>query len=858
MAAFYPAGGLRSATPLASHHPVRACVRLLCCLGLLTSALALDWTGLHPVGDLSGLTRREHGLELSCADGSLIQLTVLAPDLVRVRTLFPGQQAAPDHSWAIARADWPVVPCQIREDAETVTVATMELEIVLRRHPLLVEFRDAVSHRRINADERPAARDPRTGRLAAAKRLGLDEHFYGLGEKAAPLDRRRGEFTLWNSDTPAYGLGQDPLYQSIPFYLGWEDGRAYGLFYDNSCRTTFDFGHSGQASAGYTAEGGVLDYYFFAGPGMKKILGRYTELTGRLPLPPLWALGNQQCRYSYYPDTMVEEIARQYRRRDLPLDVLYLDIHHMNGYRVFTWNPERFPDPAGLAARLGQQGIRLVAIVDPGVKYQPVTGPVPPTPAQDPGRGPQEQSYYVFNEGTQRDFFLRRQDGSLYLGEVWPGKAVFVDFTRADARRWWGGLHRALLEQGVAGIWTDMNEPADFADRTGASQKDVVFDDLGAKTLYPQNRNLFALNMARATYEGLQALQPDRRPFVLTRAGYAGIQRYATMWTGDNTATFESLALNIPMFASLGLSGESFVGADLPGFIGRGDGELLARSYEVGFLAPLCRNHAANEDYDHEPWRYGAAYEAIVRKYLKLRYRLLPFLYTTLEEAHRTGVPLFRPLLLNFQDDPSTLNLDDEFMIGEALLAAPALHARARARDVYLPGGRWYDFWTGAPLAGGRMFAVELPLDHLPLYVRGGSILPSTEPMSHTGEKPWNPLYFDIYPDEQGTAQGSLYEDDGLTPAYGRGVIRRTVVDYARTGATARLTVAAPQGPYQPGPRWLDFAVHAAAASQVILDGRPLARLHPAEPAAGLWTDAAGVLHVRFADDSRPHWLEFR
>ncbi|MFI5336330.1 MAG: glycoside hydrolase family 31 protein [Opitutales bacterium] len=836
---------------------MRACLSLLCGFGLLTSAVALDWSGLRPAGDVTGVVRRERGVELACADGTAVRLTVLAPDLVRVRTLFAGQPAAPDHSWAVARTAWDSVSWQVREEAAAVTLTTPEIEVVVHRHPLLLEFRDAATHRVINTDERAMARDPQTGRVAAAKRLGLDEHFYGLGEKAARLDRRRGEFVMWNSDTPGYTEGTDPIYQSIPFYLGWEDGRAYGLFYDNSNRSTFDLGHSGQDYAGYSADGGVLDYYFFYGPGLKKILGRYTELTGRMPLPPLWALGNQQCRYSYYPDSMVAEIARQYRARDLPLDVLYLDIHYMNGFRVFTWNPERFPDPAALTAALDRQGIKVVTIIDPGVKYQPPAAGAP-APGAEPDRGPQDQSYYVFNEGMAHDYFLHRQDGSLYIGEVWPGKAVFVDFTREDARRWWGGLFHSLMDRGVAGIWTDMNEPADFADRTGAIYKDVVFDDLGAKTLYPQNRNVFALNMARATYEGLRALRPDRRPFVITRAGYAGVQRYSTMWTGDNNATFPSLALNIPMFASLGLSGEAFVGSDLPGFIGRGDGELLARSYELAFLVPLCRNHAAVDDYDHEPWRYGTAYEDIVRRYLKLRYRLLPFLYTTLEEAHRTGVPWFRPLLLNFQDDPNTLNLDDEFMVGDALLAAPVLHAGERARDVYLPRGRWFDFWTGASVAGGNLFRTEAPLDHLPLYVRGGSIVPSTEPMNYTGEKPWDPLRFDIYPDDFGTAAGSLYEDDGATPAYEKGACRRTEAAYVRSAGVARLTVT-PTGPYRPAPRQLEFAVHETPApNRVSLDGQDLPRLRAGDPGPGHWVDPAGALHLRFADDARSHLLEFR
>lgn len=837
---------------------VRKYVSLLALLGLLTSAMALDWSGLRPVGAATLVSRRDRGIELGCAGGDSIQFTVLAPDLIRVRTVFAGQQTDPDHSWAVARTDWEPVSWQVREEPTVITLSTAEIEVVVQRDPLLIEFRDAKTHQRINADQRSVARDPRTGRIAAAKQLGFDEHFYGLGEKAARLDKRRGKFVMWNSDTPGYVEGTDPIYQSIPFYLGWEDGRVYGLFYDNSHRTTFDLGFTGQEAAQYEAENGVLDYYFFWGPSMKKVIGRYTELTGRMPLPPLWALGHQQSRYSYYPASMVEEVARQYRARDLPLDVLYLDIHYMNEYRVFTWDPVRFPDPSALTKTLGEQGVKLVTIIDPGVKYQP-PAPGAKDAATKPGLAPQHDSYYVFNQGLAHDYFLRRKDGSLYIGEVWPGKAVFVDYTREDARRWWGELHHALVDSGVAGVWTDMNEPSDFVDKSGESQKDVVFDDQGAKSLYAKNRNIFALNMARATYEGLQRLQPDKRPFVITRAGYAGVQRYSTMWTGDNNTTFDALALNIPMFASLGLSGQAFVGSDLPGFIGRGDGELLARGYELATFVPLCRNHGAIDIYDHEPWRYGKPYEDIVRKYLKLRYRLLPFLYTTLEEAHRTGLPLFRPLLLNFQDDPTLLNLDDEFMVGDALLAAPVLRAGERAREVYLPKGRWYDFWTAMPVAGGALQRVDAPLGHMPLYVRGGSIIPSTEPMNHTGEKPWNPLRFGVYPDDEGRAAGSLYEDDGASPAYLSGQSRRTQLRSFREANETVVVLEAPAGAYRPAARNFELQLHALpACTTVRVDGAELPAT-PANSAGSGWhrLDERTVV-LRLTDDGRAHEIRLR
>ena len=833
---------------------------------LLASALlvapelpAAETSAPRPLGAVASVERLERGVRLACADGASLAVTLLAPDLVRVRARFPGQTPVKDHSWAVAKTDWPALDWQLEEAADHLTLRTAELHVVIRRDPVLVEFREAATGRVINADHRPVARDPETGRVTADKKLGFDEHFYGLGEKAARLDKRRGKFVMWNSDTPGYEEGKDPIYQSIPFYLGLERGAAYGLFYDNAHRSTFEFGHLSQETADWSAEGGELNYYFFHGPSLKKVVSRYTELTGRMPMQPLWALGHQQSRYSYYPDKLVEHIAAEYRRRRLPLDVLYLDIHYMDAYRVFTWDRTRFPDPDGLMRRLDQQGLKVVTIVDPGVKHQP-----PPPGFKDPEKdrdlAPSDQSYYVYNEGLAGDYFLRQSDGSLYIGEVWPGPSVFVDYTREDARRWWGDLHRSLTDRGIDGIWTDMNEPADFLDQTGKRHANIVFDDLGQKAAYAGHRNLFALNMARSTYEGLQRLQPDRRPFVITRAGYAGVQRYAVKWTGDNNATFAAVGLNIPMFASLGLSGQAFVGADVPGFIGRGDGELLARAYQVAAFAPFLRNHTAIDQYDKEPWRFGPHYEGIVRKFLELRYRLLPFLYTTLEEAHRTGVPLFRPLVLNFQEDEAVANLDDQFMVGDALLAAPVTRAAQREREVYFPTGLWYDQWTGALASrGGETLTVRAPVDHLPLYVRGGSIVPSTVVMQHTGEKPWNPLRFDIYPDAQGAATGSLYEDDGASPAHLQGQFRRTTLTLDRASSSARLRVSSPEGRWVAPSRNFEFIFHALSApAGATVDGAVLNAIQESDSGAGWFRRSDGATVVRLADNGRAREILLR
>lgn len=786
-------------------------------------AFAQDITSLEKIGSIVSASRSSASVTFTCSDRSQLEITPLAADLIRVRASFAKPIPTKDHSWAIAKTNWTTPRWSLSERPDAFVVITDEVEVTIKRSPLLVEFRDAKTRRLLNADQQPMAYDakgllkgmmfdPESGPfVAAAKKLGFDEHFYGLGEKAARLDKRRGSFVNWNSDTPGYVEGRDPIYQTIPFYLGLERGDAYGIFFDNSYRSYFDFGRSSQQRIWFGAEGGEMNYYFFHGPSIKKILGRYAELTGHMPLPPKWALGHQQSRWSYYPDSMVEEVVKQYRERDLPLDVVHLDIDYMQGYRVFTWDTSRFPDPRAMSERLEKLGVKVVTIVDPGVKYQPVTGQsnVASAAKNDP-LASQEQSYFVFNEGVEKGYFQKRKNGQLFVPKVWPGDSVFVDYTLADARRWWGDLHRTYVDYGVDGIWTDMNEPSDFIDQTGKNQLDVVSYDEGEKSTHAKNRNVFALLMARATYEGLQRLQPDKRPYVITRAAYAGIQRYSTMWTGDTNSTWEALALSIPMFQTLGLSGEPFVGSDVGGFIGRGNGELLVRSYQVSFLAPFCRNHKVIDGYDQEPWRFGSHYEKIIRKYLKLRYELMPFLYTTLEEAHRTGVPVFRPLLLNYQNDDNTYNLDDQFIIGSDLLAAPILTANQTSRLVYLPQGLWYDYWTGRRYVGGTMVRVDAPLETVPLFVRGGAIIPKGRPMNYVGEISSGLVTLEIFPDEHGNASGSLYEDDGTSPDYQRGVYRRTSFKVAKAGRSYRVSVAGVEGSYRPDRREFSWVIRSS------------------------------------------------
>jgi alpha-glucosidase len=772
---------------------------------------AIDVNGMRTIGNALGLTSAympANMVVIDCEDKSQVCLQVLAPDLVRVRTSFQQNLPSKDHSWAIDRDRWRQSPAKVIKTKDAVTVETSALRVVVTLKPLLIAFYDIKTGRLINTDSHAMQFDPASGAVAATKSLGatdaagangMEEHFYGLGEKAAHLDKLHQKFEMWSSDTPGYTIKTDPIYQSIPFYIGLltdpaqkdhkttgkrktshkeesadaansneAPGLAYGIFFDNSFRTHFDMGLSDPKNVSFQSEGGEMNYYFIYGPSMKTVVSRYTELTGRMPLPPKWALGNQQSRWSYASEKEVKDIVTRYRADKIPLDVIHLDIDYMDNYRVFTFNHDRFPDPPGLMKWLADRGVKAVTIIDPGVKYEP------------------GGAYKVFNEGTAHDYFLKQTDGKPYVGKVWPGQSVFVDYTLPEAAKWWGDLHSSLVDAGVSGIWNDMNEPADFESRDGLKWKDVVNFDDGNHSKHAKMRNLFAMLECKATYEGLSRLRPNERPYIITRSGYAGIQRYATMWTGDCNSTWDSLALSIPMFETLGLCGEPFVGADCGGFIGQTNGELLTRWYQVGFLSPFFRNHHEKGDNYQEPWRFGQQYEDIIRKYVELRYRLLPHLYTVLAESHETGMPWIRPLIFEYQNDKNVVGIDDEFMVGDKLLCAPVLKAGLTSRDVYLPAGEWYDFFTNEKYKGGQHILAQAPLDKVPLFVKAGSILPTGPVVDFIGQDfrqrsgnisdhnargaTVQPVQYEVFPDSTGNATGNLYEDDGRTQEYLNGV----------------------------------------------------------------------------------------
>lgn len=618
------------------------------------------------------------------------------------------------------------------------------------------------------------------GRFGARIATEPGTSLYGTGEVAGPLLRNGRVTVCWNTDAYGYTIENPSLYQSHPWVLAVRaDGTAFGVLADTTWRCTIDL----RDGIVFLGEGAPYPVYVIDGAGPKDVLQVLARLTGTMPLPPKWALGYHQCRYSYNPEARVREIADGFRSRRIPCDVIWFDIDYMDGYRVFTFDSSQFPDPKKLNADLGAMGFERIWMIDPGVKTEP--------------------GYFVYDQMIAKDLAVRTASGEVYKGEVWPGMCVFPDYTRPDVRAWWAGLYGDFMATGVSGVWNDMNEPAVFNVPSKTMPEDNrhgggAWDYGGTLPPGPHLRyhNVYGMLMAKGTFDGILAARPDKRPFVLTRAGYMGSHRYAATWTGDNSAEWDDLEDSISMALNLGLSGQPFSGPDIGGFNGNGpggaeNGRLFARWMGLGALLPFARGHTGKGNIDKEPWAFGPEVERACRLALERRYRLMPYLYTLFHEASETGLPVARPLFFADPADPALRSEDDAFLLGDALLVACRVTPLGD-RAVVMPKGRW----TRIELVGeGRH--PDLP----DLYLREGAILPCGPVMEWTGQKPLDPLTLYVSLNDRGVAQGELYEDEGDGFGYREGRSRRTLFN-ASIAADGRLYVrGAGMGDYTPPAR---------------------------------------------------------
>jgi alpha-glucosidase len=558
----------------------------------------------------------------------------------------------------------------------------------------------------------------------------------------------------WATDQYAFQKEQDPLYKVVPFYIGLHHDKAYGVFFDNTFRTFFDFCHERRNVTSFWAEGGEMNYYFIYGPKMKDVVIAYTHLTGKPELPPLWALGYHQCKWSYYPESKVKEITSTFRKLQIPCDAIYLDIDYMEGFRCFTWSEEYFPDPKRMVAELAKDGFKTVVIIDPGIKI--------------------DKEYSVYNEALEKDYFCKRADGPYMKGKVWPGECNFPDFTNPEVREWWAGLYKELISDiGVKGVWNDMNEPAVMDVPGKTFPMDVRHDYDGNPCSHRKAHNIYGTQMARATYEGVKRFAYPKRPFIITRSAYSGAQRYTSSWTGDNVASWEHLWVANIQMQRMSISGMGFTGSDIGGFAEQPSGELYARWIQLGVFHPFCRTHSSGDHGEQEPWSFGEEVIDIARKFVNLRYQLLPYLYTMFWKYVNEGEPMLKPLVYFDQEDIQTLYRTDEFIFGNQILVCPILEPNAIGRRMYLPKGNWYNYWTNELVEGKKELWVATNYDQIPIFIKEGAIIPKYPIQQFVGEKEFEEITLDVYY-KFGKEKSVLYEDahDGYDYNKGRFSLR--------------------------------------------------------------------------------------
>ncbi len=715
---------------------------------------------------VQGVEKLPNGVKLDLGTNEAY-IRLFDKDLVKVSVLKKGEKEFESRGIAKKASEWKTPEFQANVSADTYTLKTDELTVEIKMKPFGVRFLDkkgnVINEDYVNQDKTSGYE---TGKPYVFKKTDKSEDFFGFGEQAGLEFNKRGDsIGLWNTDAYSYKKDTKYVYTTIPFFIGLKDKKAYGIFFDNTNRSYYEMASESDDYYYFYANGGKLTYYFAYGPEIGDVIDRYTDLTGKMDAPPEWALGLHQSKWEYTADEIVN-VAKTYREKKIPLDTMHFDIDYMDGYRVFTWN-EQYKQ--ALKQLKSMPGFHAIAINDPAVK--------------------QDENFGLYQEGTKNDYWAKNADGTPFIGPVWPGPSAFPDFSKQEVRDWWAKNHKSLFNEGIDGIWNDMNEPAVFLDDDRHAHTlplDAYFGTNDNKIMHSEYHNLYGHDEANATYQAFKELKPGTRPFVLTRDMYAGTQRWAALWTGDSESNWEHLQMSIPMNTNIGLSGVTFVGNDIGGFAKRPDAELFARWIEVGAFLPFSRIHYDSDakseiKQGQEPWAFGPGVEKISKKYIEMRYQLLPYLYNEFKEATESGKPVQQPLVYQFQNDENTYDISDQFMFGDSMMLAPVVKPGQTSREVYLPkDANWTDYWTGKEYTGGQTITVEAQLEHLPIFVKKESIIPTREVQQYTGEKPLTNLVLDTYLDKK--ASYTFYEDDGATEEYKQGEYNQTKFDVERVG----------------------------------------------------------------------------
>ncbi len=723
----------------------------------------------HFPGEFTRMSQSGDQIVIETDNQVLLCIEVFTDHVMRLRYL-PEGHIINDFSYAVTdNGNRGYNELNIEEKKKEIIIATPKITCVISKKNLKVKFynEDDVL---LNEDEKGfhwQLNHKYGGNIVKmSKHAQKHEHFFGLGDKTGPFNLRDKRYELWGTDNYGYHNDTDPLYKNIPFYLGLHTNSCYGIFFDNTFQSFFDFASERKTAVSFWALGGEMNYYFIVGSDMLKVSERFTRLTGKSEMPPLWALGYHQCKWSYYPESNVRTICTKLRKLDIPCDAIYLDIDYMDGFRCFTWDKEKFPDPPKMVADLLDQGFKTIVIIDPGIKVDP--------------------EYSVFKEAFEKDYFCKRADGPHLMGKVWPGDCYFPDFTNPDVRAWWADLFKELIaETGVHGVWNDMNEPAVFEVESKTFPDDVRHHYDGHPCSHRKAHNIYGMQMTRATYEGVKKFTYPRRPFIITRSAYAGIQRFSSVWTGDNIASWEHLRIANIQCLRLSISGISFCGSDIGGFMEHPSPQLYIRWMQMATFHPFMRTHSSGDHGNQEPWSFGEEALSIVRDYIKLRYTLLPYLYSAFDQYVNKGRPILRPISFYDKTDEETYFREDEFFHGDHLLICPVMDSNY-SRQVYLPKGQWYNYWTNQLYQGKKEIKVDARLDRIPIFIRAGAVIPFYPEMNFVGEKKIDDLRLRIYYCHD-KVQSSLFEDRGDGYDHTRGYFNRKSFNVKGNDKTLRV-----------------------------------------------------------------------
>lgn len=709
---------------------------------------------------------------LECRDSSdlILRIYFVSDDILRFRYAIDGR-FDPDFSYALAENyQPPKAQISLEDNGSQLILHTATLNCKIEKNGFAITITDK-NGQVLNKDEKGFHWEKNLDYggyiVQMTKVKQSNEAFYGLGDKPTDLNIAGKRFVNWGTDEYGFHKNTDPIYKSIPIFYGLHNDLAYGIFFDNTFKAFFDFGKERKDVMSFWAQGGEMNYYFIAGPQLMDVCEKYTLLTGTPDLPPLWSLGYQQCKWSYYPESQVKEICSKMRDYKIPCDAIYLDIDYMDGWRCFTWDKERFPDPKRMVDELRADGFKTMVIIDPGIKI--------------------DKEYSVFQEGLEKGYFCKRVDGHYVEGKVWPGECYFPDFTRPEVRDWWADLYEDLISNiGIAGVWNDMNEPALFEVESKTFPMDVMHDYDGHQTSHRKAHNVYGMQMARATAEGVKKHNNGKRSLIITRSGYSGLQRYSSVWSGDNIASWEHLWIADVQAQRLAISGISFNGSDIGGFIEQPTGELFVRWIQLGIFHPFCRVHSSGDHGDQEPWSFGDEYATLFKKFVELRYQILPYIYTSFYTYHKYGTPMLQPLVFFDQSDRETRDRDHEFICGQHMLVCPVTKEKETNTKVYLPKGQWYNYWTKSTHIGGQETIVKTDLESLPLFIKEGAIIPLYPIQQYVGEKQFDTVGMDVYY-KNGQEESLYYEDDHNNYDYEEGDFR--LAKYHLTGSDSSLEI---------------------------------------------------------------------